>query len=780
MLFPRNGSLRTIRIPVGLLLLLAVAGAGCSTGNTSSSGASGATVNHIAAPGASVPGWFVLPTGGSHGGTATLNFIANDGTSSCAECHGADLSGGISKVSCFANPAGCHHGPIPNWAGGAVHGAVAKKAPGNSGLASCQICHGAGFSGGGSGVSCFTCHGVSAPHPAKPWRSDVGSVHPRHHRSPERAGLRAVSRPGILEQPGGPSVHARPGGDRARLLQQHAVPRRGDGAARAGGDLGQRHQQRVPRADRQAGPQILPGLPRHVGDDAVQRRGRVDLLPVRHLPSRRPRRTRPAGTRRPCRSPGTLHRTGTPGIWACRAPSATRWTGPGRGWTTPPRAATPIRTTGSPATPAAPAARTTPFRSLERPTPRRIRPASTATARPATPFRVPRPSRRRPSARCATSPRPRSRSRTAPRATPSRLRGPPTRTSPARTPSTTRWPASRECAPPATTTSTPGTSGHYDRANAVPGKDALRVVPRRRGVPDGLQREGRVRLLRQRRPHVRQRELPRRGRRAQLADRDHRVNTDAGCRRATSWARRRGLPRTTAPSRVSTASHLSPPGRSMATCTDCHNMANGTTGATNHFKFLNTPQMEGPASQTVEPGGSPANYNATNQTCTVNLPHRAAHQLLLAGWGEPREAVPGHGPHHGEPGRLRRQLRVVPRGHGIVPGRIGAVLHGVPHVRDRAALHELHLVPRQAAGGDDLPGHRRKARQARRLASVTGVCGPCHTGPGQREPGALRPGQRADGGTRCASRRATWRSSPPSTRRRGPLRSAAPPSPAPT
>ena len=67
---------------------------------------------------------------------------------------------------------------------------------------------------------------------------DVGNVHPRHHRSPERAGLCAVSRPGILEQPCGPSGHARPGGDAARMLQQHAVPRRGDGASRAWGPPG--------------------------------------------------------------------------------------------------------------------------------------------------------------------------------------------------------------------------------------------------------------------------------------------------------------------------------------------------------------------------------------------------------------------------------------------------------------------------------------------------------------------------------------------------------------
>jgi hypothetical protein len=35
-------------------------------------------------------------------------------------------------------------------------------------------------------------------------------------------------------------------------------------------------------------------------------------------------------------------------------------------------------------------------------------------------------------------------------------------------------------------------------------------------------------------------------------------------------------------------------------CTECHNMANGTTGALNHFKFLNTALMEGPASQTIQ------------------------------------------------------------------------------------------------------------------------------------------------------------------------------------
>ncbi len=148
---------------LSLLSALAFA-AGCSNANTPGG------ESHIDASGKSVSGWVVVPTGGSHPGTATQEFSAGSGSFSCTQCHGSDLSGGINGVSCFGNPAGCHHDPVPNWATPAVHGAEAKKAPGSSGFVSCQICHGKNFSGGGADVSCFTCHGVSAPHPPKPWR----------------------------------------------------------------------------------------------------------------------------------------------------------------------------------------------------------------------------------------------------------------------------------------------------------------------------------------------------------------------------------------------------------------------------------------------------------------------------------------------------------------------------------------------------------------------------------------------------------------------------------
>lgn len=163
-------TLRDFRNPICCLILLAAfaAAAGCSTAESPSG--SSTNMNHVLPSGSSVAGWLVLPSGGTHASVATTDYIAGGGSSGCTQCHGSDLSGGISKVSCFGNPAGCHHTPVANWSTPVVHGATAKKAPGSSGFASCQICHGSNFSGGGAQTACSSCHGVSAPHPARPWR----------------------------------------------------------------------------------------------------------------------------------------------------------------------------------------------------------------------------------------------------------------------------------------------------------------------------------------------------------------------------------------------------------------------------------------------------------------------------------------------------------------------------------------------------------------------------------------------------------------------------------
>ncbi len=56
------------------------------------------------------------------------------------------------------------------WSSPASHGASAKSKPGFS---TCQECHGTDFAGGISKQSCFTCHGVNAPHAPAPWRMPI-------------------------------------------------------------------------------------------------------------------------------------------------------------------------------------------------------------------------------------------------------------------------------------------------------------------------------------------------------------------------------------------------------------------------------------------------------------------------------------------------------------------------------------------------------------------------------------------------------------------------------
>jgi len=116
----------------------------------------------------------------------------------CAQCH---LNGNNSPIGLPSPPApagtapGCFnntlcHGenPVPHPLGNAwvttspaaqPHGNNAKGAPGaGTGFAYCQICHGTpdGDFSAGSAVSCYICHGVSAPHPSQ-WRTGDTYLH---------------------------------------------------------------------------------------------------------------------------------------------------------------------------------------------------------------------------------------------------------------------------------------------------------------------------------------------------------------------------------------------------------------------------------------------------------------------------------------------------------------------------------------------------------------------------------------------------------------------------
>ena len=177
-------------LKASLLTVAAVLLSSCSRGNDKASNIDPRTGKHPA-------GWAVADTGGAH----PAAFFT--GPSACYECHGKDLSGGISKVSCFsASRSGisCHVGgpsghPV-GWAAPDAHGAAAKAhLEGQNGLVRCQLCHGADFSGGIAKISCLNttgCHGagIMAAHSPKPWLSRIGG---RTHSSSDPSNAAACA-----------------------------------------------------------------------------------------------------------------------------------------------------------------------------------------------------------------------------------------------------------------------------------------------------------------------------------------------------------------------------------------------------------------------------------------------------------------------------------------------------------------------------------------------------------------------------------------------------------
>ncbi|KAA3618893.1 MAG: hypothetical protein DWQ05_05860 [Calditrichaeota bacterium] len=103
------------------------------------------------------------------------DFVKEDESNleSCRKCHGSDLTGGSSEVSCFK----CHENyPHPeDWAatGENSHGFYLKGQEYN--LQMCQSCHGDNFEGGSSEVSCYKCH-TNYPH-TEAWLGGAENSH---------------------------------------------------------------------------------------------------------------------------------------------------------------------------------------------------------------------------------------------------------------------------------------------------------------------------------------------------------------------------------------------------------------------------------------------------------------------------------------------------------------------------------------------------------------------------------------------------------------------------
>ncbi len=126
----------------------------------------------------------INPDTGSHAATwlpAAHMAAAKSNVDSCSTCHGSDLSGGISGVSCtschLGSPTSVHPADwVPAYS---MHGSYVNTCPTGTSACANQYCHGTALTGvPDSGPSCTSCHmgGVTNIHPAG-WLGDACSNH---------------------------------------------------------------------------------------------------------------------------------------------------------------------------------------------------------------------------------------------------------------------------------------------------------------------------------------------------------------------------------------------------------------------------------------------------------------------------------------------------------------------------------------------------------------------------------------------------------------------------
>jgi predicted CxxxxCH...CXXCH cytochrome family protein len=205
------------------------------------------------------------------------------------------------------------------------------------------------------------------------------------------------------------------------------------------------------------------------------------------------------------------------------------------------------------------------------------------------------------------------------------------------------------------------------------------------------------------------------------------VNADAGCRQCHALGTALGTPENNSPFSGLHSLHLG--GTVNALCTECHDMANGTTGATNHFRFLNTAQMEGPAGQTVAPQGVAANYNAQGQTCGTFTCHSRLHDAFS--WsGGANHSVPFLGTAHTAVTQtgFNTGCQVCHAVSGTSPLTSAPacnVCHTAGSPLTLVSCTSCHARPPTGTSFPNVAGTHAKHNA---LAGVAGICAACHTG----------------------------------------------------
>jgi predicted CxxxxCH...CXXCH cytochrome family protein len=642
----------------------------------------------------------------------------------CLLCHSTNvLKVGSGIPNCMT--AACHHGTLPGYALPGLHGLQAKQAPGpvGGGMAACQLCHGQDFAGGSATTACATCHKVPAPHPPKPWHNPAGSNHAS--TDPSNGPLCAQCHfPGASANPLGHPAAPAPAGTAPGCFSNTEC----HGPAAAPHALGSLWKDPTSSAFHglEAKKDLLycqschgtPGSTRFDGGAAPTKCTTCHAAARAHstvwsaqgvtsfpgyVASHRTAQNRDNACP-VCHDYSKGRTAPDPAAPSCFANSvnavACHVNGPGVAnhpvpfLTSAHTGATPTSFNGDCAT----------CHALAAPSPVTAAPACAACHQAASPLAV---------GACAS------------------CHG--------RPPAGTLFPnlagshASHGALPAASgqcsachTGSDSGTQAHYDHANGRPGLDSRRQPPAptaflasfnaatgpaaylgAAGTCSNVSCHGGTPT-----PSWTLGSLN--------------VTTDAGCRQCHSLGAAQGSPQANSPWSGVHALHLG--ATVSALCTDCHAMGNGTPGANNHFAHLDTPQMEGPAGDTVWPQGAAGNYDKTAQTCTLTC-HTHVH--AASSWkGGANHPVPYPDAAHTTATQASftancGNCHAVSGSSPSAAAPLCSVCHQAASPLSVGACASCHGKP---PAGTVFPAVAGSHSKHNALTGVTSTCGVCHSG----------------------------------------------------
>jgi predicted CxxxxCH...CXXCH cytochrome family protein len=540
----------------------------------------------------------------------------------CTQCHEMTvLRTGSAIPSCMT--AECHHKPSPGWPTAGIHGAQAKRAPGPSGggLASCQLCHGVDYKGGGSGVSCASCHGVQAPHPTKPWRG--GSL---THATTDPSAAAACAQchyPGAPANPADHPLNPAPKGTVPGCFNNTLC----HGNAAAPHELGPVWLQPTSVAFHglEAKKDLLacqachgtPGTTKFDGGaaatacsschtDAKAHSKPWHAAPASGFPPYTPSHRNALKRETACAVCHDVEKGRTPPLVAAPSCYSAAQNGVGCHANGPGQANHPVPFLDSVHTSANQAAFDTNCGSCHAVTgasPLAAAPLCTACHQAASPLAT---------ANCASCHAKPPRGAAFPDVAGSHAKH-------------DALPAAGQCTTCHQGTDA-GSQAHYDHANGRPGSDGLRTAPGETGFLATYQAKAGPAAFNP--ANLTCSNISCHGGQAAPSWQGGRIdaNSEAGCVACHTLGTAQGTPENNSPYSGLHALHMA--AKAGAQCTECHAMGNGTSGALNHFKFLNTSQMEGPASTTVAPLGNPAYYVPLTQSCGTFTCHGEQHTNL--------------------------------------------------------------------------------------------------------------------------------------------------------